>query len=110
MKTLLATFLIMFSTSVFAIIPDSELVIPRGDGQAEQDAIQTELNKRAEVSDADAQKRKRAVADKSHTTLIPYFGGKEPPRLKKKMRNGTYIYKVKPSPQHYSGGVRAGPF
>src|ERR1019366_4271565 len=48
--------------------------------------------------------------DHTHVSLIQTSDGKEPPTLQQKMKNGTYIYNTKPSPQNYSGGFHAGSY
>ncbi len=78
----------------------------------EQKAIDLEnepINKKT-VGNVKDQMKERYPDDGVHTQIVPYYANKPAPKLQKRLRNGTKIYKVQQSPQHYSGGVRVGPY
>lgn len=56
------------------------------------------------------EKQKSFDDGSDHYEIAPYYRDQPAPVLKKKLRDGTKVYKTKTSPQHYAGGFRIGPY
>lgn len=89
---------------VFAASTNTRAVTIMSNSEEEKPAKQDQA-----VSQEDAQQRAKPQEDQDHVRIIPFYFDKKP-TLQKKLKNGTHVYKVEPSPQHYSAGLRVGPY